>query len=101
VVSNDSNGMFNLENPTWVCKSGFDFQTRRISRVRKSSSSSEDESYLDVLLITSLITNADSGRRIVKIVNFESTVVAAWDNQQFGKVFRMNGSSMQFFPFEF
>jgi hypothetical protein len=22
---------------TWVCKSGFDFQTRRISRVRKSN----------------------------------------------------------------
>jgi hypothetical protein len=47
-----------------------------------------------------LITNADSGkRRIAKIVNFESTVVAAWDNQQL--VFRMNRSSMQFIPFEF
>jgi hypothetical protein len=31
------NGMFNLENPTWVCKSGFDFQTRNIFRVSKSN----------------------------------------------------------------
>jgi hypothetical protein len=45
--------------------------------LNETSSSSEDKSYLDVLLIT----NADSGkRRIAKIVNFESTVVAAWDN---------------------
>jgi hypothetical protein len=29
------------------------------------------------------------------------SVVAAWDNQQFRKVFRMNRSSMQFIPFEF
>jgi hypothetical protein len=40
-------------------------------------------------------------RRIAKIVSFESTVVAAWDNQQFRKVFRMNRSSMQFIAFEF
>jgi hypothetical protein len=66
--------------------------------LNETSSSSEDESYLDVLLMT----NADSGkRRIAKIVNFESTVVAAWDNQQFRKVFRMNRSSMQFIAFEF
>jgi predicted RNA-binding protein with EMAP domain len=66
--------------------------------INELSSSSEDESYLDVLLNT----NADSGkRRIAKIVNFESTVVAAWDNQQFIKVFRMNRSSMQFIEFEF
>jgi hypothetical protein len=53
----------------------------------ETSSSSEDESYLNGLFIT----NAESGkRRIAKIVNFESTVVAAWDNQQFRKVFPMN-----------
>jgi hypothetical protein len=42
--------------------------------LNETSSSFEDESYLDVLLIT------ESGkRRIAKIVNFElSTVVAAW-----------------------
>jgi predicted RNA-binding protein with EMAP domain len=66
--------------------------------LNETSSSSEDESYLDNLLIT----NAASGkRRIEKIVNFQSTVVAAWDNQQFRKVFRMNRSTMQFIPFEF
>jgi hypothetical protein len=64
----------------------------------ETSSSSEDGSYLDVLLIT----NAESGkRRIAKIVNFESAVVAAWDNQQSRKVFRMNRSSMQFIEFQF
>jgi hypothetical protein len=43
--------------------------------LNETSSSSEDESYWDVLLIT-LITNAVSGKRIIaKIVNFESTVV--------------------------
>jgi fructose-1,6-bisphosphatase len=43
--------------------------------LNETSSSSEDESYWDVLLIT-LISNAVSGKRIVaKIVNFESTVV--------------------------
>jgi hypothetical protein len=42
--------------------------------LNETSSSSEDESDLGVLLIT----NAESGkRRIAKIVNFESTVVAA------------------------
>jgi hypothetical protein len=51
--------------------------------LNETSSSSEDESYLDVLLITN-----------AKIVNFESTVVPAWGNQQFRKVFRMNRSSM-------
>jgi hypothetical protein len=30
-----------------------------------------------------------------------STVVAAWDNQQIRKLFRMNRSSMQFIAFEF
>jgi hypothetical protein len=66
--------------------------------LNETSSSSEDESYFDVLLIT----NTDSGkRRIAKIVNFESTVVAAWDSQQFRKVFRMNRSSMQFIAIEF
>jgi hypothetical protein len=68
---------------------------------RRLLQSSEDESFLDVLLIT----NAESGkRRIAKNVNFESTVVAAWDNQQsqqFRKVFWMNRSSMQFNAFEF
>jgi hypothetical protein len=61
--------------------------------LNETSSFSEDESYLDVFLIT----NADSGkRRIAKVVNSESTVVAAWDNlgdnQQFRKVFWMNRS---------
>jgi hypothetical protein len=66
--------------------------------LNETSLSSEDESYLNVLFIT----NAESGkRRIAKIVNFESTVVASWDSQQFRKVFRMNRSSMQFIPFEF
>jgi hypothetical protein len=70
--------------------------------LNETSSSSEDESYLDVLLIA----NADSGkRRIAKMVNFGSTVVAArvaaWDNQQFRKVFRMKRSSVQFIAFEF
>jgi hypothetical protein len=55
--------------------------------LNETSSSSEDESFLDVLLIT----NADSGkRRIAKIVIYESTVVAAWNDQQFRKMFRMN-----------
>jgi hypothetical protein len=66
--------------------------------LNETSSSSEDESYLDVLLITYAVSGK---RRIAKIVNFESTVVAAWDNQQLRKVFRMNRSSMQFIPFEF
>jgi hypothetical protein len=69
--------------------------------LNETSSSSKDESYLDVLIIN----NAESDkRRIAKIVNFESTVVAAWDNQdnqQFRKVFRMNRSSRQFIAFEF
>jgi hypothetical protein len=39
--------------------------------------------------------------RIAKIVNFESTVAVAWDNQQFRKLFRMNRSSMQFIAFGF
>jgi hypothetical protein len=70
--------------------------------LNETSSSSQDESYLDVLLIA----NADSGkRRIAKMVNFGSTVVAArvaaWDNQQFRKVFRMKRSSVQFIAFEF
>jgi hypothetical protein len=65
--------------------------------LNETSWSSEGESYLDVLLIT----NTDSGkRRIAKIVNFESTVVAAF-GIKFRKIFRMNRSSMQFIPFEF
>jgi hypothetical protein len=68
--------------------------------LNETSSSSEDESFLNVLFIT--ITNAESGKkRITKIVNFESTVVASCDNQQFRKGFRMNRSSMQFIAFEF
>jgi hypothetical protein len=54
--------------------------------LNETSSSSEDESYLDFLFTT----NAESDKSITKIVYFESTVVAAWDNQQFRKVFRMN-----------
>jgi hypothetical protein len=65
--------------------------------LNETSSSSEDESYLDFLFTT----NAESNKSITKIVNFKSTVVAAWDNQQFRKVFRMNRSSMQFIAFEF
>jgi hypothetical protein len=40
-------------------------------------------------------------REELQKLSFESTVVAAWDNQQFRKVFRMNRSSMQFIAFEF
>jgi hypothetical protein len=32
IVFLKTNGMFSLGNPTWVCKSEFDFQTREILR---------------------------------------------------------------------
>jgi hypothetical protein len=68
--------------------------------LNETSSSSEDEIYWAVLLIT-LITNAVSGKRRIKnCKNCQLRINCGscfWDNRQFRKVFRMK----RFIPFEF